>query len=124
MNETEKPDVPVVETHEKKLPLKVRLKKLIADYGNVAVVTYLLFSLIAVAIFSVIIGLGFGATSSSGIFGTIVAGWIAAKVTVPLRILATLAVTPIIGTWLKRRRKARGEDDDDDDDDDLEDDAA
>ncbi|HEY4058531.1 MAG TPA: hypothetical protein VGM39_18085 [Kofleriaceae bacterium] len=106
-------------TEEKKPSLKVRLKRLIADYGNVAIFTYLGFSLIAVATFSIIIGLGFGAESSSGIFATIVAGWLAAKVTVPLRIIGTLALTPIIGTWLKRRKIARGEYDDEDDDEDA-----
>lgn len=102
---------------EKKPPLKVRLKKLIADYGNVAIVTYLLISLVTIIIFTTIIALGVGATSGEGILGTIVAGWLAAKVTVPLRILGTLAVTPVLGTWLKRRKIARGEYDDDDDDD-------
>ena len=113
---TEAAPAPVVPA--KKPSLKVRLKKLIAEYGNVALVTYLALSLIAIAGFSLAIGFGFGADSAGDVLGTIGAGWLAAKATVPLRILATLALTPLIGKLLQRRRKARGEDDDD-----LEDDA-
>ncbi|HEY4175206.1 MAG TPA: DUF1279 domain-containing protein [Kofleriaceae bacterium] len=113
-----KPDVPAVEP-AKKLPLKKRLKKLYEEYGWVALCTYLGFTAISIAVFAVIIGFGFDSTkTSSGIIGTLIAAWLAAKVTVPLRIIGTLALTPIIGRVIARRRKARGEDDDDDDDDD------
>jgi len=113
---TEATPAPISVEPAPKPTLKVRLKKLIAQYGNVALYTYLALSLLAIVGFSLAIGLGFGATSAGDVLGTIGAGWLAAKATMPLRILATLALTPLIGSMLARRRKARGEDDDDLDD--------
>lgn len=117
---TEAAPLPPVETTvpAAKPPLRIRLKKLTAEYGNVALVTYLTLSVSAIVGFSLAIGFGFGADSAGDILGTIGAGWLAAKATMPLRILATLALTPLIAKLLERRRKARGEDNDD-----LEDDA-
>jgi predicted MFS family arabinose efflux permease len=102
----------------KKPSLKQRLTKLYDKYGKVAVYTYLALSLSAIIGFSIAIGLGMEAESTGGVAGSIAAGWVAAKATMPLRILATLGLTPLIASLLARRRKARGDEDDDDDDDD------
>lgn len=105
------------ETPAKKPPLKQRLTKLMDQYGKVALYTYLTLSLSAIIGFSIAIGFGMEADSTGGVLGAIGAGWVAAKATMPLRILATLGLTPLIAGLLARRRKARGETDDDDDDD-------
>jgi hypothetical protein len=122
----------VTEPVQKKPPLKLRLSKLMEKYGRVAVYTYLALSLSAIAGFSIAIGIGVEADSATGVLGVIGAGWVAAKATMPLRILATLGLTPLISGLLERRkqaRKARGivddaDDDDDDDDGELDDAAA
>ena len=101
----------------KKPPLKQRLKKLMEEYGRVALYTYLALSLSAIIGFSIAIGLGMEADTTGGVLGSIGAGWVAAKATMPLRILATLGLTPLIASLLARRRKARGDADDDEDDD-------
>ena len=43
--------------------------------------------------------------------GVIGAGWVASKATTPLRILATLGLTPLIAALVKRRKKAEPTDD-------------
>jgi hypothetical protein len=93
----------------KKLTLKERLKAHFKDYGSIAIYTYLALSLTAIIGFSIAIGMGVGASSASGVFGSIGAGWVAAKATMPLRILATLGLTPLIAALLNRRRKRRGD---------------
>lgn len=93
--------------------MKARLQKLLAEYGKVALYTYLSLSLLAIAGFSIAIGLGFGAESATGVIGTIGAGWLAAKATMPLRILATLALTPLVASLVRRITKNRPADDDD-----------
>lgn len=87
------------------MTLKERLKGHFAEYGKIAIYTYLALSLTAIIGFSIAIGVGVGASSATGFFGVIGAGWVAAKATMPLRILATLGITPLIATLLNRRKK-------------------
>ena len=93
-----------------KRTLKERLKAHFAEYGRVAIYTYLALSLSAIIGFSIAIGAGVTPSSASGVFGVIAAGWVAAKATMPLRILATLGLTPLIAALLQRRKKRRGDD--------------
>jgi hypothetical protein len=93
--------------------LKERLKAHFAEYGKIAIYTYLALSVLAITGFSIAIGMGVGSTSATGVLGTIGAGWLAAKATMPLRILATLALTPLIAVLVERRKRAAGPDDDD-----------
>src|SRR5690349_13856808 len=86
------------------MSLKERLKLLTADYGRIAVYTYLALSLTAIVGFSIAIGTGVEPSSATGTLGVIGAGWVAAKATMPLRILATLGLTPIIAAVLRRWR--------------------
>ncbi len=85
--------------------MKARLEKLLAEYGKVALITYLVLSVLAIVGFSVAIAAGANPTSATGFFGVIAAGWLAAKATVPLRILATLAITPLLATLIRRLSK-------------------
>jgi hypothetical protein len=90
----------------KKLTLKERLTAHMAEYGKVALYTYLALSLATIAGFSIAIGVGVSPSSASGVFGVIGAGWLAAKATMPLRILATLGLTPIVATVVRRRKRS------------------
>jgi len=69
-----------------------------------------------IAGFSIAFGAGLAPSSASGVLGVIAAGWVAAKATMPLRILATLGLTPLIATLLNRRRARRKPDDAESDD--------
>ncbi|HVK85381.1 MAG TPA: hypothetical protein VM513_14785 [Kofleriaceae bacterium] len=90
-----------------KRSLKERLSALMSEYGTIAIYTYFALSLAAIAGFSIAFGFGMAPTSATGVLGVIGAGWVAAKVTLPLRILATLALTPLIGALIHRRARRR-----------------
>jgi hypothetical protein len=82
-----------------------KLKSLLAEYGNVAIYTYLVIWVLTLAGFAVVISLGLpvkGAASGSGVA---LGAWLAAKLTQPLRIVATLALTPLVATLLRKYRR-------------------
>ena len=81
-----------------------KLKALLAEYGNVAIGTYLVIWLATLAGFAIAISLGVQVESASGGIGLLGASWLATKLTQPLRILATLALTRLLGIYLARRR--------------------
>jgi len=84
---------------------KERLKNLLAEFGRVGLVIYLiLFALVLIG-FVVAIQAGFHVASTAGTAGIWVSAWIATKLTQPLRILATLALTPVVAQVLKRWKK-------------------
>ena len=97
-----------------KRTLKARLKAHFAEYGRVAIWTDLTLSILTIIGFSIAIGAGVAPSSATGVFGVIGAGWVAAKATMPLRILATLGLTPLVATLVARRKKAAPEEDDSD----------
>lgn len=88
-----------------KLSLKERLAAHMAEYGKVALYTYLVLSLGTIAAFSIAIGMGVEPSSATGVIGVIGAGWLAAKATMPIRILITLGLAPLIATLLRRRKR-------------------
>ncbi len=90
----------------RKRSLKERLSAHVSKYGSIAIYTYFTLSILTIVAFSIAIGIGIGPSSASGVLGAIGAGWIAAKATMPLRILATLGLTPLVAA-LYHRRKAR-----------------
>jgi hypothetical protein len=82
-----------------------KLKNLLSEYGNVAIWTYLVIWLLTLAGFAVAISAGVkveSATSGAGLLG---ASWLGTKLTQPLRIAGTLALTPVIAAVLKKLRK-------------------
>ncbi|MGE0869410.1 MAG: hypothetical protein AB7P03_12660 [Kofleriaceae bacterium] len=91
-------------TSSNKPTLRDRWSAHMAEYGRLAVWTYLVLSLSTIAGFSVAIGAGLQPSSASGVFGVIGAGWVAAKATMPIRILLTLALTPVVAAVIRRRR--------------------
>ena len=95
----EKKAVPTADSTEKKTgkpTLKQRLEEHLAEYGPIALVIYLSISALTIAGFYIAIKTGFhSGESSSGTAGTLLAAWLAAKLTLPLRIGATFVLTPI-----------------------------
>jgi len=84
---------------------KERLKKLMAEFGKLGLVIYLILFALVLLGFVVAIQTGFHVESTAGKAGLWGAAWLATKVTQPLRILATLALTPIVAQALKRWKK-------------------
>jgi hypothetical protein len=74
--------------------LKERFKALMVDYGRLAIWVYFTIFFGCWAGFAVAIHLGFQVEGAGGATGTALGSYAAAKVTQPLRILATLALTP------------------------------
>lgn len=83
---------------------KNRLKELLAEYGNVALYTYFgLFALVLLG-FAAAIKLGIHAEGATGSAGVLGAAWVATKLTQPLRIMATVVLTPLLAQAMKRWR--------------------
>jgi hypothetical protein len=83
-----------------KATLKQRISVLFDKYGRIAVVTYFALSILAIVGFS--IGIGAEPSTATGVLGVLGAGWVAAKVTLPFRILITLGLTPVVAIVLTR----------------------
>jgi len=83
------------------------MKGIFAEYGPLALVLYLTIFAITLAGFAVAISFGVETDSAAGSAGTLAAAWLATKLTQPLRILATLALTPLVAAGLKRLRPGK-----------------
>lgn len=83
-----------------------RIKNLLAEYGRLAIYVYLVIFGLVLAGFAVAIQTGIKVESTAGKAGIWGAAWVATKVTQPLRILATLALTPVLARFLPGRRGA------------------
>src|SRR5215468_6787272 len=84
--------------------LKQRLSALFEDYGRIAIITYFTLSILAIIGFSVAIWTGIKPSSETGVIGVIIAGWALGKATLPIRILVTLGLTPVVAFVVRRRR--------------------
>lgn len=93
-----------------KPPLKQRLSALFEEYGTIAIVTYFTLSILSIIGFSVAIWTGVKPSSETGLLGVIFAGWALGKATAPIRILITLALTPLVAVVVRRRRAAAPDD--------------
>src|SRR6187399_285209 len=86
-----------------------RLKVLIAESG--AIVLWVYFSIFGIVLVGFALAIQFGANvqGAAGTAGTWGAAYIATKLTQPLRIAATLAITPALASLLRRIRGKRGQ---------------
>jgi len=84
-----------------------RLKNLLAEYGRLALYVYLAIFAVVLVSFALAIQMGIEVESAAGKAGIWGAAWVATKVTQPLRILATLALTPLLAQLLRRRKPAK-----------------
>jgi hypothetical protein len=82
-----------------------RLKTLLAEYGRLAIYTYLVLFVLVLLGFAGAIHLGVRTESTAGKAGLWGAAWLATKLTQPLRILATVALTPLVAQVLKWQKK-------------------
>jgi hypothetical protein len=96
-----------VEALPAKPTLKQRLSTLFSEYGTIAIVTYFSISILAIIGFSVAFAVGAAPSTATGVLGAIAAGWVAAKATLPIRVLITLAITPGIAFVMARVRRRR-----------------
>ena len=87
-----------------KPPLKQRLSALFEDYGRIAIITYFTLSILTIIGFSVAIWTGLKPSSETGVIGVIIAGWALGKATLPIRILITLGITPLVAFVVRRWR--------------------
>jgi hypothetical protein len=83
-----------------------KLKKLLGEYGRLAIYVYLVIFAVVLVGFALAIQTGMHVESTAGKAGLWGAAWVATKVTQPLRILATLALTPLVAKIVRRRTAA------------------
>ena len=91
-------------TPTKKPTLTERWKTLLPEYGKIALTTYFAIFFLVLGGFTLAIRLGFRPEegSATGWAGTMAGAWAATKLTQPLRILGTLALTPFIARIVRR----------------------
>jgi hypothetical protein len=89
---------------------KARLKDHFAEYGGIAIVTYFVIFALTWIGFTIAIREGVSVEGVAGETGSIWAAYVAAKLTQPIRIVATLAITPIVAMgWHRLRGRAPAE---------------
>ena len=86
----------------RKPTLVERFKALLPEYGKIALTTYFAIFGIVLVGFVIAIRLGFETASASGWAGTFAGAYAATKLSQPLRILTTLALTPAIARLVRR----------------------
>ena len=84
--------------------MKKTVQNLLAEYGTVAVVVYFVIFFAVLGGFWLAIRFGWRPSSAAGSVGTFAAAYIATKLTQPIRIGATLVVTPFIAKLYDRVR--------------------
>lgn len=89
---------------------KERLKSLLAEYGRVAIWTYFILFGLTLSGFAVAIAAGVRVESTQGQAGVLGAAYVATKLTQPLRIGATLALTPLVARLAQRVRRSKARD--------------
>lgn len=82
-----------------------KLKDMMNEYGGVAIGVYLSTFVVAMVIFSSAIAFGAQVDSGTGAATTLGAAWLATKATQPIRIGATLVLTPFVAKVLKLKKK-------------------
>ena len=87
-----------------RVPLKQRLQALILEFGQLALVVYLVIFALVLVGFVLAIRMGVKVEGAGATAGTWVAAYVATKLTQPLRILATLTVTPLAMKLLPQRK--------------------
>jgi hypothetical protein len=90
--ETEKAEPP----KKKKAAWRLKLEALIAEYGTAAIITWFSIFLLTWLFFIVAISLGFEVDSGGEGTGVIAIAYVATQLTKPIRIGATVFLTPVV----------------------------
>ncbi|MFO0635898.1 MAG: hypothetical protein U0168_23915 [Nannocystaceae bacterium] len=90
-----------------------QLREHFAEFGGIAIATYFAIFFLTWAGFVVAIRMGVEVDGAAENTGTIGAAYVATKLTQPLRIIATLALTPAVaGVWFRisgRKRESKSD---------------
>lgn len=86
----------------REIQLRKTLKDILAEYGTVALVVYLVLFFAVLAGSWTAIQFGWRPSSAGGNVGAFTAAYLATKLTQPLRIAATLALTPLAAKLYER----------------------
>ena len=89
--------------------MRKSIKELLAEYGAVALVVYL--TIFALTLAAFVVGIRFfewTPRGAAGNVGVLAAAYIATKVTQPLRIAATVVLTPFVAKGYERLTTRRG----------------
>jgi hypothetical protein len=78
------------------------IQNIFVEYGAIAVVVYFAIFFLVIFGFWAAIRFGWQPSSAAGSVGVWTAAYIATKLTQPLRIIATLAVTPLVAKMYER----------------------
>jgi hypothetical protein len=84
---------------------RAKLTQLLEEYGRVAIWVYVVIWLSVLAGFAIAISAGFNDKDGPAGMGVLGAAWVATKLTQPLRIGATLLLTPAVSALLSKWRK-------------------
>jgi hypothetical protein len=88
--------------------MKINFKELLAEYGRVAIAVYLVIFVATLVGSWMAIRMGWRTAGPAGNAGTLAAAYVATKLTQPLRIAATVVLTPVVAKVHERITRARG----------------
>jgi hypothetical protein len=95
-------ETPTTQAVAAKPSLKERFKTLMAECAVLAIIVYFSIFFACLFAFAVLLHLGFEVKGAGGNAGVLAGAWAAAKLTQPIRIMATLAITPALERVLRR----------------------
>jgi hypothetical protein len=117
-DETQAPEAKDEPPKKKKAAWRLKLEALVAEYGTAAIITWFSIFLLTWLFFIVAISLGFEVDSGGEGTGVIAIAYVATQLTKPIRIAATVFLTPVVvKVWHrvfppKPKPKAKDEDED------------
>lgn len=82
-----------------------RLRQLLAEYASLAIYTYMALFVLVMAGFALAFATGLKVDGSVGKLGVLGAAWVATKLTQPVRIMASVALVPILARWFKFKKR-------------------
>ncbi len=84
--------------------MREKLKHLLEQYGKLALVIWFGIFGLSIATFSALLSFGIEVEGAAGATGTLAGAYLATQLIKPIRIAATLALTPLAASWLGRLR--------------------
>jgi len=82
--------------------MRKTIEKMFVEYGAIAVIVYFAIFFLVIFGFWAAIRFGWQPSSVAGTMGIWTAAYIATKLTQPLRVIATLAITPLVAKIYER----------------------